>query len=362
MKKKSSSQASWSILSEGVSASRVEAHIVRSHVNQMIDAIKEHPQLAEEIFKRCGDNFEAIPKHLSKMERSLDRTNYALITMGSDWYRQRLTHEDREKVDMASKYNPTPLPSISKQSEFEMRKQAGFGRIIGDAIEDFRVELEKLDAEYIDGGDSWIAEDKQEALHAGDFEHARSLTRNRRVKEVIMAIKHRVDSYSTRSASKSAAPEGTPTGVWEDAGDNRKLIKVRSVPSKTNRNDQEKGGYDFKELTFEFVDAIAKKRSDIMGIHNQIDSGEMEIYLFKLKSSYEESVEVSSGHPDGGASYYLWEVYFRPTRSKTLLFKANLRVESLLVAGGSFVDGKLLTESQAKNFMSAAKRNRGGVY
>jgi hypothetical protein len=116
MKKKSSSQASWSILSQGVSSARVEAHIVRTHMNQMVEAIKENPQLAEEIYKRCGDNFEALPRHLSKLERSLDRTNYALISMGSDWYRQRLTHEDREMVDMASKYNPTPFPSTSKQS------------------------------------------------------------------------------------------------------------------------------------------------------------------------------------------------------------------------------------------------------
>ena len=112
--KQSSSQASWSILSEGTSAARVEAHIIRTHVNQMVEAIKNNPKLSEIVFKLCGDNFEAIPKHLSKMERSLDRTNYALITMGADWYRQRLTHEDREKVDLASKYNPTPHPSINK--------------------------------------------------------------------------------------------------------------------------------------------------------------------------------------------------------------------------------------------------------
>jgi len=282
--------------------------------------------------------------------------------MGNDWYRQRLTHEDREMVDMASKYNPTPFPSTSKQSEIEMKKQAGFGRIIANAIEDFRDELERLDSEYLDGGDSWIAEDKQEALHAGDFGHAMSLTRDRRVKEVIMAIQNQVESFTPRSASKSAAPKGTPTGVWEEFGDNRKLIQVRSVPSATNRNDQEKGDYSFDELTHEFIDAIAPKRSDILKFLKQLDTGVMEIYLFKIKASYTETVEVSSGYPDGGATYYLWEVYFRPSESKTLIFKANLRVESLVIAGGSFVDGTLLTESKAKNFISATKRNNGEVY
>ena len=115
MKKQSSSQAGWSLLTAGVSDARVEAHIVRLAVSQMIDALEDSP-LKEEFYKLCGDNLEAIPKHLSKMERSLDKTNYALITMGSDFYRQRLTHEDRESVDMASKYNPTPSQSVRKSA------------------------------------------------------------------------------------------------------------------------------------------------------------------------------------------------------------------------------------------------------
>ena len=146
MKKKSSSQASWSILSEGVSSARVEAHIIRTHVNQMVEAIKQHPQVAEEVYKRCGDNFEAIPKHLSKLERSLDRTNYALISMGGDWYRQRLTHEDREMVDMASKYNPTPFPSTSKQSSIERVAKMKFEDFLLEHID----ELVKLDPDYND--------------------------------------------------------------------------------------------------------------------------------------------------------------------------------------------------------------------
>lgn len=197
MKKKSSSQASWSILSEGVSSSRVEAHIIRTHINQMIEAIKENPKLAEEVFKRCGDNFEAIPKHMAKLERSLDRTNYALITMGKDWYRQRLTHEDREMVDMAAKYNPTPFPTTNKQSSIDrVVKRAGFGRIISEIIEKYKDELLKLDPEYINSGDSWIAEDKHESLYSGNLEKALLLTRDRRVKEVLMTIQHELNLIS----------------------------------------------------------------------------------------------------------------------------------------------------------------------
>ena len=187
MKKKSSSQASWSILSEGVSSARVEAHIIRTHVSQMVEAIKQHPQIAEEVYKRCGDNFEAIPKHLSKMERSLDRTNYALISMGGDWYRQRLTHEDREMVDMASKYNPTPFPSTSKQSSIERVAKMKFEDFLLEHID----ELVKLDPDYNDD-----SSDKSEALWSGDFEKAIRLTRNPRAKDYIHFLSDKFTVWS----------------------------------------------------------------------------------------------------------------------------------------------------------------------
>jgi len=193
MKKKASSQASWSILSEGVSASRVEAHIVRSHVSQMVEAIKEHPKLAEEVFKRCGDNFEAIPKHLSKMERSLDRTNYALISMGSSWYRQRLTHEDREMVDMAAKYNPTPSPSINKHSEEMMRRNAGRVKdILINIIEKYEDDLLKFDPEFE------TKTKKFEYLWSGDFKSAIDSTSSRGAKNLLFKMKSDLDSILNR--------------------------------------------------------------------------------------------------------------------------------------------------------------------
>jgi hypothetical protein len=118
LKRVGSSQASWAILSSGVSQSRVEAHIIRLTVNQLLNSLEKSP-LKEELYKHVGDNLQALPAHLSKLERSLDRTNYALITMGGDWYRQRLVHEDREMVDMASKFNPLPVPSTIKKSHLK---------------------------------------------------------------------------------------------------------------------------------------------------------------------------------------------------------------------------------------------------
>lgn len=123
LKRVASSQASWSILSSGVSQARVEAHIIRLTISQLLNSLDKSP-LKEEVYKHIGDNLQALPKHLSKMERSLDRTNYALITMGGDWYRQRLVHEDREMVELASKFNPMPIPSKIKEASFH--KDAGW--------------------------------------------------------------------------------------------------------------------------------------------------------------------------------------------------------------------------------------------
>ena len=116
--KKASSQASWSILAGGVSDARVEAYKLRVAINQMEKAIANSP-LKEEVYRLCGDNFLAIPQILSEMERQLDKTNYALISMGESFYRQRLTHSDRETVDVASKSTPLPNVPIMKDSKMK---------------------------------------------------------------------------------------------------------------------------------------------------------------------------------------------------------------------------------------------------
>jgi hypothetical protein len=196
-KKKASSQASWSILSSGVSNARVEAHILRIAVNQMVEAIKKHPQVAEEVFRLCGDNFEAIPKHLSKLERSLDRTNYALITMGSDWYRQRLTHEDREMVDLASTFNPTPTPSTTKSAAYLKDS-------LMDAVVDHEEVLYAADPEFNEDISSPRATLKQEALWSGDFDTAMALAKDDDTREVLLNIKRRV--LGGKTASKKSFP------------------------------------------------------------------------------------------------------------------------------------------------------------
>lgn len=147
MRKRASSQASWSLLSKGVNSARVEAHVMRSALNQMISALDKNPQVKEAVYKLCGDNIAAIPKHLSNVERELDTTSYALISMGDAFYRQRLTHEDRELVDQASKFNPTPEPTIVRESK--MRRMSSLAKSLEDAknlIED-TIEFSDFDAD-----------------------------------------------------------------------------------------------------------------------------------------------------------------------------------------------------------------------
>jgi hypothetical protein len=108
MKKQSNSQASWSLISEGVNSARVEAHRISVCVKQLIEGIKENPDLEEELQRLCGDVLLMIPRSSDNIAKELDKTTYALIKLGEGFYRQRLPQEDRELVDIASKFNPYP--------------------------------------------------------------------------------------------------------------------------------------------------------------------------------------------------------------------------------------------------------------
>lgn len=56
----------------------------------------------------CGDVLLTIPRSSENIAKELDKTTYALIKLGEGFYRQRLPQEDRELVDIASKFNPYP--------------------------------------------------------------------------------------------------------------------------------------------------------------------------------------------------------------------------------------------------------------
>lgn len=112
MKKEASSQASWALLAQGVNEARVEAHKISVFVNQLTSALKKK-EIEEQVYELAGDTLLALPKALLSLEQSLDRTNYALIKLGDNFYRQRLSQDDRETVDLTAKYSP--MPSAAKR-------------------------------------------------------------------------------------------------------------------------------------------------------------------------------------------------------------------------------------------------------
>jgi len=103
--KKASSQVAWSLLTEGVTQARVDTHRLRLMVDRAL-AIVDQSEAKDHIYQVAGDLIEAVPSRLSDIERSLDRTSYALVVMGDDFLRGRIPFDDRHEVDEAVKSAP----------------------------------------------------------------------------------------------------------------------------------------------------------------------------------------------------------------------------------------------------------------
>ena len=92
--KQSSSQVAWALLTEGVTAARLEAHRLRHLVNRGLDLAEKSPA-REHIQQVAGDLIIAVPHRLERIESLLDRTTYALAIMGEDFLNSRLTLSDK---------------------------------------------------------------------------------------------------------------------------------------------------------------------------------------------------------------------------------------------------------------------------
>jgi len=99
-RKANSSQAAWALLTEGVTAARLEAHRLR-HLVTRAEAIIAASSEREHINEVAGDIIQGIPARLEVLERHLDRTTYALSKLGEDHLRERLPLSDRKQVDEA---------------------------------------------------------------------------------------------------------------------------------------------------------------------------------------------------------------------------------------------------------------------
>ena len=98
--KTATSQASWALLTEGVTRARVDAHRLRhlvSRAQQLIEGSEEK----EHLHQVAGDLIQAVPQRLQSLERALDRTSLALSKMGESFLESRLPLSDKTMVDEA---------------------------------------------------------------------------------------------------------------------------------------------------------------------------------------------------------------------------------------------------------------------
>jgi len=100
VKKKSSSQVAWALLTEGVTQARVETHRAQHLVGRaqrLVDASEQK----DHIYQVAGDIVLALPKRLERLATVLDRTGLALSKMGEDFLESRLPLSEKVMVDEA---------------------------------------------------------------------------------------------------------------------------------------------------------------------------------------------------------------------------------------------------------------------
>jgi len=107
--RQASSQVSWSLLTEGVTQARVDAHRLRLMVDRVM-ALVESSSEKDHLWQVGGDLIQGFPERLGELERALDRTSYALVVMGEDFLRGRIPMDDRYVVDEATKSHPYAEP------------------------------------------------------------------------------------------------------------------------------------------------------------------------------------------------------------------------------------------------------------
>ncbi len=110
-----SSQASWALLTEGVTQARVDMHRLRLMLDRALELV-ETSDKKDHLWQVAGDLIIGFPERLTEVERALDRTAYALVVMGEEFLRGRLPIEDRYVVDESMKVHPYSSDKRTKES------------------------------------------------------------------------------------------------------------------------------------------------------------------------------------------------------------------------------------------------------
>lgn len=120
---------SLSVISEGVSSSRVSLHKLQHLVKRALSLV-ESSEKKDHLYQVAGDIIGAVPDQLTEIERSLDRTLYALSVLGRDSLRSQIPLSDREAVDviMESVTDPPDKPSPKRVAKRKLNdSDSGMG-------------------------------------------------------------------------------------------------------------------------------------------------------------------------------------------------------------------------------------------
>lgn len=109
---------SLSVVSEGVSSTRVSLHKLQHLVKRCLSLV-ESSEKKDHLYQVAGDLIQAIPEQLTNMERSLDKTLYALSVLGRDSLKSQIPISDRESVDviLESVITPPEKPSPKRVAQ-----------------------------------------------------------------------------------------------------------------------------------------------------------------------------------------------------------------------------------------------------
>jgi len=99
-RKTASSQATWALLTEGVTRARLESHRIRHMVNRVLKLIEESDK-KDHIYQMAGDVIVGVPERMDQLDVSLDRTGLALSKLGEEFLDARLSISDKQMVEEA---------------------------------------------------------------------------------------------------------------------------------------------------------------------------------------------------------------------------------------------------------------------
>ena len=263
MKKRSSSQSSWALLTGSVADARVESHRIRHLVNRG-QKIVENSVAKDHLYEVAGDLIMGIPERLSHLERLLDRTSYALSLMGEDFFRGRLSLDDKEMVDQAVKFSQSAFPSTVQRvaSRFLQRKasaqdvidrankalasgkidQAEHSQIVSDHTNKQKPNMDGRLAGILYGRARFPFRHKDKQLHTkvrqqGKPNGAKAKVPNFNVVGEVILEAHAYYRYELRNIGATALNEALNS--WSDKMNKGYLDITSGIPSRSNTDNAE---------------------------------------------------------------------------------------------------------------------------